>query len=106
MDREIEIIADNGGGVTIQDHMTPYAHYYSDPRQVVTDLRAIVAGNLPDTWDGNEYDGTMIEYDFDMESNGGYQWFAGTAQEILDGLSNTSIDDVSWGNVREMILAL
>ncbi|MFA5387195.1 MAG: hypothetical protein WC322_02255 [Candidatus Paceibacterota bacterium] len=105
-DTKIDIICDNGGGITLQYHGDdPYTHYYSDPAQVIEDLRAIEDGNSPEQWDGNEYDDEVMEYDHDIARNGGYRWFDGTASEILSQLADMDEGDIAWANVRNLVAA-
>lgn len=55
----IQILFDNGGGITIQ---TPdFCHYYGDPAQAAADARAIFAGDSTEEWDGNEPEGRMSD---------------------------------------------
>ncbi len=105
---KIDIIADNGGGITLQYHgRQKYLHTYNNGEQVITDLRAIINDdfNPEDGWDGNEYpDIKFGEYDCDMERNGGYKWYSGTASQLIARFRGMDHDDC-WYNVKEMIIA-
>lgn len=67
----IDVIFDNGGGITIQT--TTYAHYYQDPAQAAEDYKLIISGADTGDWEGNEIDNRM-EYDAEQVRNGGYLW--------------------------------
>jgi len=109
---KIDIIADNGGGITLQYHGRPkYLHYYYQGGvQVIDDLRAINDGHYPSSWDGNEYNphddsGRFMEYNPDMERNGGYRWYMGTAMDLLSEFGAMDLEDC-WGyNVQELARA-
>lgn len=103
MKRILDVIADNGGGITIQCDELLYRHYYQDGEQVVDDLRAILDGTGIEEWDGNEYDPDdgMDIYDPEVERDGGYIWFEGTAKDILQQIGALD-EDIAWENIKEM----
>ena len=55
---EINVIADNGGGITLQiinDNGAKYQHCYDDAAQCAADIKAAFDGaNASREWDGNE----------------------------------------------------
>ena len=100
----IDIIADNGGGITLQYHgRVKYAHTYNNGAQVIEDLIAVVDGFGAENWDGNEYPEIGFdEYDQDTESNGGYRWYTGTADQLIKEFADIDPDD-AWGyNVKDL----
>lgn len=94
---KIEIVFDNGGGVTLQTS-DGYSHHYQDMQQAATDAMAFVDNGSTDGWDGNEPD-ARVEPTADEISNGGYRVYD---QDDVRDYSHVAIDDTqSWGNVRE-----
>ena len=80
MSNEINVIADNGGGVTLQvidDRGYKYQHSYEDVNQCAADIKEALAGADVSNWDGNEVSDENDEYwlitsDYQI-SNGGYR---------------------------------
>jgi len=96
-----DLIFDNGGGITIQT--SDYAHTYDSPRQAAEDMRAIMDGADPerDGWEGNELyneDIELMEYEPDVERNGGYRWYMNEVPTREDG-------NQSWGNIEDFVKA-
>jgi hypothetical protein len=95
------IIADNGGGITLQIDAR-WAHYYdgqpgNDAKAVVRDVLAYESNGLDDTWDGNEPEAMECNPTPDEIRNGGYRVY-------------TSLEDIAersgWANVDAMIEAV
>jgi hypothetical protein len=122
----IEIIFDNGGGITIQNTDDPYyIHYYDDATQAAQDIIDLNNGGDTAEWDGNEYedymstqrqaaeeygddpddvpdDAALIDPSYDDIHNGGYRVF--TLGKIMDAVDDPGGDDhISWGNVLEVV---
>jgi hypothetical protein len=72
---ELEVIIDNGGGLTVQ--CDEFIHAYdgsSDEaiaKQAAADVAALLRGEDPSGWDGNEPE-CRINYTYDQIRNGGY----------------------------------
>jgi len=79
-----EIIFDNGGGTTLQTD-SGYRHHYGEASQAAEDVKILLAGGDTGNWDGNEADDwDAMEYDYDVERNGGYCWhYEGDIRRIL-----------------------
>ena len=97
--RYIEVIADDGGGLTLQVGQT-WRHVYDDSRQLADDLKALVRGEHPLTdWDGNEADQyERISYDADVVRNGGYRWYTGTPRQVVAQIAEDA--QCGWRNVE------
>ncbi len=85
---DFELIFDNGGGITLQS--ADYVHWYNDPAQAATDVKAILENNCTSGWEGHEPE-SRIEYEYDSVRNGGYRWMnradlesAMSASEVVD----------------------
>ena len=104
---KIVIIADDGGGITLQYYgRVKYRHAYEDGKRVIENLIAIAEGENPENWDGNKYEETGFEkYDPEIESNSGYIWYEGTARRLLQEFASIN-PGWAWGkNVAEMATA-
>lgn len=72
----LEVILDNGGGLTVQ--CDEFVHAYDDDsydamaKHAATDVQALLNGTDPSDWDGNEPE-NRIDYDQDEIRNGGYR---------------------------------
>ena len=101
---DITIIADNGGGLTLQlvdDYDRRYQHYYKSPTQCATDIKTALADDSFEGWDGNEAD----------DEDGNDCWLDPTCDQIRNGgyriLSADQLDvESSWRNIRELARAL
>lgn len=94
MENEIYIIADNGGGITMQITDADgykYQHYYCDISQCAGDIKSALAGDSASGWDGNEISDWLIP------SGIGYKTMI---VESLADLADWS--DSSWGNCRSL----
>jgi len=109
---DITIIADNGGGITLQltaDNGKRYQHYYDGYdgfKQLAEDLA--VAETFSD-WDGNEAqdeDGNeqwLVPTDNQIR-NGGYKVF--DYEDILALARKKDREDISWQNVYALVMAV
>jgi hypothetical protein len=126
--KNIEIVFDNGGGITLQKTDTPYyIHYYGNPAQLADDIRAIIDGNGPEEWDGNQYEELMedqrriyreegddlddledsaalIDVTDEDERNGGYRLYR--LDILLDEITSGNLDNTSWYNIDALVTAL
>ena len=106
--KEIDVIADNGGGLTLQVHgRKPYLHSYDRADLLAENLRAIARGADPaNDWEGNEYPETALDvYSYDVERTGGYHWWHGSAKKIIAEILALG-DDLSAHNVQDLKAAL
>lgn len=94
---DLEIIADNAGGITVQSHNSDYAHHYQDGAQAGKDIADLLLhGGDMEEWEGNEYeDGAAISPTDDELRNGCYR--------NID-LNNLSVD--GWHNERDFAATL
>lgn len=89
----LEVLFDNGGGVTIQ--CAAFAHYYShDIAHAATDARLLLDGTDPSDWDGNNPDDRIAGDDLPPT---GYFVFSGP--EVAAQIASGAIES-SWANVR------
>jgi hypothetical protein len=86
----IAVIADNGGGLTLQiyGHNRYARHYYSESsaRDLAHDLLTLARGGRWEAWVGNAAGEIWEERDAETERNGGYLWYAGSAHEVVRAL--------------------
>lgn len=72
----LEVIIDNGGGLTVQ--CDNFVHAYDGSsneavaKQAADDVAALLRGEDPSDWDGNEPE-CRINYTHDQIRNGGYE---------------------------------
>jgi hypothetical protein len=73
---KLEVILDNGGGLTVQCdefvHSYDGSSYDAMAKHAATDVRELLNGADPSDWDGNEPE-NRIDYDQDQIRNGGYR---------------------------------
>ena len=105
---DITIIADNGGGLTLQltdDKGERYQHCYDSAAQCARDIRAALDDHTFAGWDGNEAeedeDGTprWINVTYEDIRRGGYR------ELTIADLNEVDLEDCSWRNIRELVLA-
>lgn len=94
------VIFGNGGGITLQT--TKYCHYYDDASRVAEDVKAIIADNSTEGWDGNEAK-SRLEYDSEEEANGGYSWYS---RRYIENTIKAGSIKSSWRNVRDFFEAM
>ena len=102
---DITIIADNGGGLTLQltnDNGERYQHYYESAVQCARDVKAALDDTFAD-WDGNEAeedeDGTprWMNVTYEDIRRGGYRELTVADLDALDP------ETCSWNNIRELV---
>lgn len=101
---EITIIADNGGGLTLQlidDSGAVYQHWYNDPVQCAQDIKSALEDDGFVGWEGNEAEDSdgndqWLDPDYDDIRNGGYRVLT------LDDLD----EDSSWYNIAQLSRAM
>jgi len=96
MIENLEVVFDNGGGITVQGDV--YAHYYDDARQAATDTHALLHGADPGDWDGNDST-ARVNWTAEDAANGGYKVYS--AVEVVR-LTPTS----GWRNIDDFANAL
>jgi len=101
---DLDVVFDNGGGITVQAR--GFVHYYYDPKQAATDVKAILAEDYdPSGWEGDEptfYQG--VSADPEIERNGGYNWMDRTA--IQQVINNGELDECHGYAMRDFFQAL
>lgn len=103
MTRTIKIIADNGGGLTLQivEGKLRYQHTYTDANQCAYDVSAAI--NEPDAvadWDNNESE-DWVEIDLENIRNGGYRVYNG----VLELLEAEQSDKLFGRNDTDLVRA-
>ena len=93
MGKKFNVIFDNGGGTTLQVGKRGFVHHYSCPEQAARDVRVLLETDDTSDWEGDEPQFRM-EYDADMERNGGYLWHD---QDDVKNLLRTGKWDKPWG---------
>jgi hypothetical protein len=100
---KINVVFDNGGGTTIMADVNgkSYTRYYNDPEIAAQDYAEMLKSDCDfDDWDGNDPD-AAIEYDNDMERNGGYRW------ADHDDIAEPSEKLINWGyNTQKFFAAM
>lgn len=85
-----DLIFDNAGGITLQT--ADYCHHFygreADAAECVSNL--LEPGEMPECWDGNEPE-HRIEYDYEVERNGGYRWI--TCNDVLEAVGQLLVED-------------
>lgn len=92
---EVTIIADNGGGITIQVVMQDgykYQHHYYNPEDAAADLLEAKTANVY-TWGGNEKKDWLVPT-YEQENNGGYYVIS------LEDLLEMDSPSLGWLNVH------
>lgn len=93
----LEVIFDNGGGVTVQ--CDQYVHNFDDPEEAARTFFDLLTGADPGKWDGNEPEYGITPTQLDIES-GGYIVY--TAQGIGEAGAVCS----GWNNIRRFFREL
>lgn len=98
-----EIVFDNGGGATLQNHSGTVAICYDNMEQLAHDAREIDNGDDAAGWDGNnpEYGITDEQYE-QHAKNGGY-----LAIQLDPDYRHTwpDADETGWNNVAAFLRA-
>lgn len=92
---KLEIVFDNGGGVTIQS--PGFAHYYDDAAQAARDVRAYLDSESTDDWDGDD----MAAY---VDSD--HAAYRVLSIEDVQNAKAAGEIETTWGNVRAFMRAL
>ncbi len=96
---EFDLIADNAGGLLIQTN--GYCHYYQDRDGdfgFLEDIYAILDGENTDSWEGNDIEEIgIVNFDPEIERNGGYKWYNQT--DICDFLA---LDITNSNSLKEL----
>jgi hypothetical protein len=97
---DINVIFDNGGGVTLQ--LGSWAHWYNaaEMAQAARDLMVYEASGDTSDWEGHEPEAAELDPTYDQIRNGGYRVYH-TADDI-----KAAAQDTSWGNIRDFAAAL
>lgn len=87
-----DLIFDNGGGITLQT--TEFCHHFNGlEKEAAECVSELLDGSWPDGWEGNEPEHRM-EYDHEMERNGGYNWLTSNdVMEVVGGLDKEERED-------------
>jgi hypothetical protein len=93
MNAKFSVIFDNGGGVTLQVGKRGFVHNYSDPAQAANDVKVLLEDGNTRGWEGDEPQ-CRIEYDADIERNGGYSWHS---QDDVKHIIKMGKWDHPWG---------
>jgi len=98
MENIVIIIADNGGGVTLQINSN-YQHYYPQANtKLGEDIYAAMCGDNTEYWEGNEIDGGLLVPTQEEEANNGYKVLR---VESFEDLLSWGVDS-SFNNVNEL----
>jgi hypothetical protein len=98
-----EIVFDNGGGATLQNHDGTVAIPYADMQQLARDAKAITQGEDASTWDGSDPVHHITDEEYDRHAgSGGYY-----ALQLHPGYFHNwpDPDETGWNNVAEFIRA-
>ena len=97
---KLQIVFDNGGGVTLQTS-DGYAHYYQDMRLAAVDAMAFADSGSTDGWDGNDPD-ALINHTHDQINNGGYRVYdQDDVRDYMHVRIDEDDDNQSWQNIRD-----
>lgn len=97
-----EIVFDNGGGATLQNHNGTVAIHYTDMTQLAHDARLILDGDNASGWDGIDPEIYITDEQYEKDQTGGL--FA--LQLDPEYRHNwPDADDTGWNNVAAFIRA-
>ncbi len=103
MTKRFDVIFDNGGGTTLQVGKRGYVHAYDDPAQAAQDVKVLLDTGTTADWEGNQPECRM-NYDLDMERNGGYRWHD---QDRVKSIIKSGKLSTIWGrNMQAFYAAL
>ena len=107
---DFEVIFDNGGGITVQTD--DYCHHFlGREREAAEMVRELFRpGATTGGWDGNEPE-HRLEYDFDVERNGGNKWVCSAdLRAVIETLPTDKradwLENLSGDSEREFFSAL
>ncbi len=100
---QYEIVFDNGGGATLQNHNGSVVIHYNDMDQLARDVKELDGGDDPCAWDGIGPEGFISDDQYDHHArNGGYY----AIQLDPEYRHNwPSPDDTGWNNIAAFIRA-
>jgi len=98
MNKDVRLIFDNGGGLTMQ--LPGYAHHYDDMAQAAEDYKVFLQDGNTNGWEGHEQDAADIDPTYEQQRNGGYEIM--DAEDIQTALANPDFDS-AWYNVSGFI---
>lgn len=98
-----EIVFDNGGGATLQNHEGTVAIYYTDMAQLARDVKEIDNGDDATTWDGIDLRSFITDEQYNGHMTGGGLTALQLDPEYRDGW--ISPDEASWNNVADFLRA-
>jgi hypothetical protein len=85
MNKNIEVIADNAGGITVQNTETKAVAYFPDIHAAKDDLKSILDGDDMSGWDTSNPEHYITDEMYaEHESSGGYRaWDAEKIEEEI-----------------------
>ena len=96
------VIFDNGGGVTLQTE--GWNHNYTDAKQAGCDVKALLTGEDPADWDGNEPEAAEMTCTAEDIRNGGARQMDDS--EVAEIVAGGTLDNC-WGyNMADFFTAL
>lgn len=112
----INIIMDNGGGVTTQfvdENGQEFACWRQDMRSAADDILAFLAGPSVANWEGHDEDANALHPSHEEVANGGYRlWYAcdedGDADALLHEMREAvaQMEQSDWANCIALAEAL
>lgn len=100
---QYEIVFDNGGGATLQNHDGTVVINYDDMEQLAHDVRVLDGGDDPASWDGIEPEGFISDEQFAQHApNGGYYAIQLDPEYRFNW---PDPDDIGWNNVEAFLRA-
>jgi hypothetical protein len=97
---KLEVIFDNGGGITVQS--PAFTHYYDNAAQAAEDVRQLLAGADPSDWEGNDPQ-AAIAYTEDDWRNGGLRIY--DVADLRDSMASRNPIG-GWHNEADFLAAL
>lgn len=85
MHKNIEVIQDNAGGITIQNTETKEVAYFADIHEAKADLKSILDGDDMSVWDLSDPECYITDEMYaEHDSSGGYRvWDANRIEEEI-----------------------
>lgn len=96
-----EIVFDNGGGATLQNHEGTVAIYYTDMAQLARDAKNIDNGDDATTWDGIDLGSFITDEEYHKQGNG--MTALQLDPEYRDGWIDA--DEAIWNNFAAFLRA-
>lgn len=101
MDHNIEVLFDDGGGITVQTD--DFAHSYDDAKQAATDVKLLLDGDATSDWDGND-DSCRINWGHEDLGNGGLKVY--DTADLKREIASKDPISVGWHNMDDFLAAL